>query len=310
MVNINQLRFFCEVARNTSFSKAADVCCVTQPTLSNTIAQLEDVLQGKLFNRSTRKVKLTAFGAHVLPLAEATLATRDEFVEAAKAFQNPQHKLLRIGLSPLIDMRLLNEILQPFKARHEHVEVFFKECYLDDLSHRMDDETIDLAIMPKRESHIRFATMPLYAEALYFLPCEHDGQVMTGSNKSALLLSDIVDENIILTAGGCGLGDSIKTLFREASLEFKEYSGQAVSYKAIEDWAGLGIGAGILPQSTFSEDHASAIPLLRKAGMQAMIEYEVSYAKNIEHASHVNAFLTYLQEIAPRLIQGRVQSRA
>lgn len=303
MVNLNQLRFFREVARQNSFSKAAEICCVTQPTLSNAIAALESLVDGKLFNRNTRHVSLTAYGQHLLPQAKAVLTAHDEFLEAVKAFKNPQHKLLRIGLSPLVDMSLVAEVLQPFKDEHPDVEVFFKECFLDDLSQRMDEETVDLAITPKRDKPIHFSSLALYSEPLYFLPC-HSGSSRLPENSTATI-TDIANETIITTGDGCGLRDAIRKLFQEADENLQEYRGQAVSYKIVEDWAGLGIGAGILPLSKLSASKPQAHPLLRQKDLEASIHFEVSYSRNVEQARHVKEFIDYLANVAPRLIQGR-----
>jgi len=305
MISLVQLRFFSEVARQKSFSKAAAVCCVTQPTLSNSIAQLEETLDGKLFNRSTRQVSLTAFGRHLVPLAQTVLTAHDEFIEGAKALNNPQHKLLRIGMSPLVDMHLLADVLKPFRDKNPDVEVFFKECYLDDLAQRMEDETIDLAITPKRESRPQFKTLPFYNEPLYFLPSEQQPGHEEKNDQSPVRLSDIADETIIVTAGGCGLRDTLHDLFTKESLTMHEYSGHAVSYKVIEDWAGLGIGAGILPVSRISPENTRKQLLLLDNNQEATIAYEVSFPRNIKPASHISEFTHYLKQVAPKLLQGR-----
>jgi len=304
MINLAQLRFFREVAIQQSFSKAAKTCCVTQPTLSNSIAQLEEILDGKLFNRSTRHVSLTSFGRHLVPLAEAVLTAQQEFIEGAKALNNPQHQLLRIGMSPLIDMQLLADILKPFRDQHPDMEVFFKECYLDDLTQRMDDETIDLAIMPKRDKQAQFKTLPFYNEQLYFLPCERRGEP-EDNNQTPVLLSEIADETIIVTAGGCGLRDAINNMFSSQGFSMQEYSGHAVSYKVIEDWAELGIGAGILPKSRISSGNDKIRPVQLDKNTDAIIEYEVSYPRNIKPAQHISEFTQYLKEVVPQLLQGR-----
>ncbi len=305
MINMNQLRFFCELARQNSFSKAADICCVTQPTLSNAIAQLEDSLSGKLFNRSTRKVSLTAFGKHQLPLAEAVLSAQHEFIESAEAFKNPQTKLLRIGISPLIDMQLLTDVIAPFKNKYPDVEEFYKECYMDDLTLRMEDETIDLAVMPKRELPIHFEAFPLYSEPLYFLPNEAFDSTLEPSSATDILLDEITDETIIVTAGGCGLRDTVNNLFTLKNLNPKTYTGQAISYKIVEDWSGLGIGAGILPKSKLSSENTKSRRLRLDSNTLAMINYEVSYPRHIEQASYVSDFIKFLKEVAPQIIQGR-----
>ena len=62
-MNFQQLRFVISVVDTGSFTRAADLCCVTQPALSNAINQLEDELGAKLLDRTTRSVSVTDFGA-------------------------------------------------------------------------------------------------------------------------------------------------------------------------------------------------------------------------------------------------------
>lgn len=72
-MNLNQLRYAKTVADTGSFTLAAEQCYVTQPTLSNGIAQLEQELGDKIFKRTTRTVSLTPFGEHIMPYIESTL---------------------------------------------------------------------------------------------------------------------------------------------------------------------------------------------------------------------------------------------
>ncbi|MGW2173364.1 LysR family transcriptional regulator [Streptomyces sp. NPDC001705] len=71
-LSLEGLRYAQAVAETKSFSAAARAYGVTQPALSNGIAKLEERLGGKLFGRSPRGVKQTAFGARVLPLVART----------------------------------------------------------------------------------------------------------------------------------------------------------------------------------------------------------------------------------------------
>ena len=66
-MNLQQLRYARALAECGSFVQAADQCAVTQPTLSNGIAQLESDLGQQLFARTTRTVRLTEAGEHLLP---------------------------------------------------------------------------------------------------------------------------------------------------------------------------------------------------------------------------------------------------
>jgi len=90
-MNLKQLQFVIHVAETCSFSRAAELSFATQPTLSNSISQLEDELGGRLFKRTTRSVELTPFGEAMLPRIKETLHSRDELLQAAHAFHNPVH---------------------------------------------------------------------------------------------------------------------------------------------------------------------------------------------------------------------------
>ena len=105
-MNLSHLRFANALAASGSFTAAAAECFVTQPALSNGIAQLEDELGGRLFSRTTRKVALTPFGTHLLPCIGEVVRAQATLTLQARAFLKPERRLIRIGLSPVIDARL------------------------------------------------------------------------------------------------------------------------------------------------------------------------------------------------------------
>ena len=76
-MNLSQLRYVKAVAETGSFTLAAERCYVTQPTLSNGIAQLEQEFEERLFARTTRAVTLTPFGERMLPFIDKVLAARE-----------------------------------------------------------------------------------------------------------------------------------------------------------------------------------------------------------------------------------------
>ena len=73
-MDLKSLRYFVEIARQKSFTAAAEKLFVTQPTLSRQIADLEDELGHKLFDRSTRRIELTEKGIYLFRQAQAILS--------------------------------------------------------------------------------------------------------------------------------------------------------------------------------------------------------------------------------------------
>ena len=302
-MNLKQLLFAQSVAETHSFSQSAAACHATQPTLSNAISQLEDELGGKLFVRTTRKVGLTAFGKYMLPYIQAVLEGRAELEKAAETYHNPEHKLLRIGLSPLIDMKLLSQVLEPYRQAHPEVSVFFKECLLDDLNVRMANEQIDFAVIPQRNNTTEQSTCFFYEEPLYYLPQENSSSHAVSFQYK---VNELPEAQIIMTGGGCGLNGALETIFQNEHLELKPYPGQALSYRVIEEWASLGIGAAILPKAKLSSDNKMAAPLVLSDGKPATFSYEWVWNTNALTRKDISDFVEYVTATIPVLISGTV----
>lgn len=300
-MNLNQLRFAQSVAQYQSFSRAAEHCHVTQPTLSNGIAQLEGDLGGKLFERTTRSVQLTPFGKHLLSSIERALADVEEIRALATNWRHPEHKLVRIGLSPIVDMRLLLKVLAPFRDSHPDVEFFFKECIIDDLDQRLSTGQLDLMLLPSCGKRFGQQQIEFYTEPLLYLP--RDGGSLAGSDQ-AISISEAVADELILTMDGCGLRPVTLNFFNESGHAIQEYPGQAMSYKTLEDWVSLGIGGGILPRSKISAESPSVRPLLLDSGEPATVALQLIWQANITGGAHLEALTEYLNTQGRKLAGG------
>lgn len=303
-MKLRQLEFAREIARTGSFSHAADICNATQPTLSNAIVQLEEELGAKLFQRTTRSVELTPFGAYILPHLEATLDARDVMRKAAEAYLHPAHKVLRIGLSPLADMALLNDVLLPYRNAHPDVTIYFKECLLDDLAGRLANGSVDIAVVPRDMVDPGWDHRQFYSDPLFYIPS--DGADRPGAGP--IDIAALPDAPIIMTGGGCGLNRSLELLFTRNATQFTPYPGAAISYSVIEQWAGIGIGASILPGAKLTTSRPWARHLLARDGAQAMFEFHWIWAPGLALPPHVAAFHDHIEARVPALVAGRAQT--
>jgi len=305
-MNLSRLRFVKAAAAECSFSRAAEQCSVTQPTLSNGIAQLEEEFGGKLFSRTTRKVSLTPFGEQILPLVEAVLQAQGELEAGVKSYYDPQHQILRIGLSPLIDTRLLAQILEPYRADHPDTDIFFKECFLGDLSDRLQKGQIDIMLRPHLTGsapHRGLNKAVFYEEDFYYLPKQ--AGLSSNAEGGAVQLRAVANETFILSHDGCGLATATRKLFTDAGIKLKEYSGQTMSYQVMQEWADLGIGATILPRSRLSPDYRDkAQRLLITAKRPARIKVEAYWDKAPAYPKHIAAFHQHIMKRVPKLVQG------
>lgn len=300
-MTLRQLQFARAVAECRSFSRAAKACHATQPTLSNAISQLEEDLGGRLFTRTTRKVELTPFGAYLLPFLNAVLDARGELEKAAEAFHHPVHKLLRIGFSPLVDGKLLNRVLEPYRQRHPDISIFFKECLLDDLSERLANGTIDIAIVPETGEETPFERFSFYSDELVYLPRDDGNRPPLAG---PLLFSGLPDVPVIMTGGGCGLNGTLTSLAERQGARLRTYPGEAVSYQVIEEWAALGIGAGILPRAKLSAGVSRGVALLTNDGRPAVFSFQWIWNRTAPSRSHLAEYIDYVRATVPALVSG------
>ena len=114
---IDKLEFFIAVAREQSFSRAADVCGVTQPTLSAGIKQLEDTLGVLLVNRSSRFHGLTPEGERVLEWAKRIVGDSRAMRQEVRALKSGLTGLMRIAVIPPA-LRMVAALTTPFRAKH------------------------------------------------------------------------------------------------------------------------------------------------------------------------------------------------
>src|SRR5215475_6010378 len=87
--SLRQLQYVVAVAESLSFRKAAEACHVSQPSLSAQLAQLEQVLGVRLFERDRRRVLVTPAGKDLLERARRVLLGADDLVAAARLAGDP-----------------------------------------------------------------------------------------------------------------------------------------------------------------------------------------------------------------------------
>ncbi len=151
---------FAHIARTRSFSRSAAELGVSQPWLSTRIRQLEERLGCSLFERTTRRIRLTPEGDQLLPAAEALAASAAELGTVARGLRDHPRARLRIGTPPygfMFPQRI--ELVERFAARTQAI------VELDiGWTHRLIDR------LQRRELDAAFVIEPFDMSGLEVLP--------------------------------------------------------------------------------------------------------------------------------------------
>lgn len=292
-MNFSQLRYVRAVAETGSFTIAAEQCHVTQPTLSNGIAQLEQELEDRLFKRTTRSVSLTPFGEHIMPLLNNILEATDELVREARSFVHPSRATIRIGVSPLVNPEWLALMLARFRGEKTHTEVILHEQNMADLYRMLDEGLLDFVFGIADPPKSSWGVMFLYREPLFFIP--RGGTSPEESGGEAVAFEHIAGETFVMVPSGCGLAKATRSLFRSHRRKLNEYPGEALSYQVLEQWASLGLGAAILPKTKLLSSGRKAYAICDKDGKELTLDFEVVWLAPAPQAEHVHQFILFLK---------------
>src|SRR5262245_13066295 len=125
--SLRQLQYVVAVADNLSFRKAAEQCHVAQPSLSAQLAQLEDALGVRLFERDRKRVLLTPAGVQLVERARRLLVDADQLVDAAKRAGDALAGTLNVGVIPTIAPYLLPSVTPAVRAKFPRLTLLWTE---------------------------------------------------------------------------------------------------------------------------------------------------------------------------------------
>ncbi|HVP62343.1 MAG TPA: LysR family transcriptional regulator [Myxococcaceae bacterium] len=291
---LSQLGYFVAVADAGSFTTAARQLGVSQPTISAAVAELEALVGTAIFLRSRAGVELTPTGRDLLGRARGVLAALEELREGIARLRDPEVKLLRFAYSPILDIRSLNRLAAPFIAEHPAVQLVFKECQVGDVAARVEAQQADIVFAPRGIGSPDWVRCTLYRERLRYVP--------PGGSRPGLparvSLREISGDRLLLPQGVCGLADATRQMFAEHRLRIDEYPGRAISYGALEDWAELGLGGALLPESKVRS--ADPLPVLTLGDAPALLTYDAMWPPDTV-AAHVRGFTRKLPGLARAL---------
>jgi LysR family transcriptional regulator, hydrogen peroxide-inducible genes activator len=145
--SLRQLQYVVAVAEGLSFRRAAAHCRVAQPSLSAQVAQVEDALGVRLFERNRRRVLVTSAGHEFVARARRLLTDADDLLEAAQLARDPLVGTLRIGVIPTIAPYLLPSAAPQLRARFSRLRIAWREDKTEVLAQALQAGDLQAAIV-------------------------------------------------------------------------------------------------------------------------------------------------------------------
>lgn len=242
-MEFNQLRYVCAIAETGSFSRAAEHCHVTQPSLSQQVLKLEEDLDAKLFDRLGRSVRLTEAGRAFLPHARSIL----QQMEAARTGVADRSMDIRgsvaVGVIPTIAPYLMPGYATRFMRQYPDARLRIVEETTPVLVENLRDLSIDLAVLALPLRHKEFETFPLRTEPLFaVLPQDHPRAAA-----KSLALKDLRGESfVMLRDGHCFRGLSIAACARARVTPRIAF--ESDQFSSLLGMVAAGVGVTLVPE--------------------------------------------------------------
>lgn len=173
-ITLRQLRAFVLVAEHNSFTKAAELLTLTQSALSGLIKELEQSLDIKLFDRTTRKMHLSDAGIRLLPQARRILNEVSVLGEKVDALKSLQQGHIRLAVSQQLAASAMPQFIAKFCEKFPDIQVTLVDCSVDDVVAQVENLGIDLGIAPERRHSDDVQAYTLFESPFYLvLPPYH-----------------------------------------------------------------------------------------------------------------------------------------
>lgn len=259
-MELHQVRYFLALCEHLNFTRAAEKCNVSQPSLTRAIQNLEAEFGGPLFHRERQRTHLTELGRVMRPYFEEVFKQTQAARDAAKTYAKLEDIPLNVGVMCTIGPAMLCDFVRVFRERHPGVELLLRDAAGSALTEKLLNGEMDVAIFGLPEGlDESLHAVPLFDER-FVITCAPEHPF---ASKDVIRGSDLHDERYV----------------NRYNCEYYEYAGNILRSMGIyvkmvmrsdrDDWvqsmilAGLGFG--------FFSEYAVTLPGLV---MKPLIEPE------------------------------------
>jgi DNA-binding transcriptional LysR family regulator len=172
-ITLRQLEAFVVLGRTLSFSEAAREVHLSQPALSASIRKLEDAVGAQLFDRTTRRVALSAVGGELLGVADRLFEDFDAALAGVREFVEGKRGRLSIAASPSLAAAFVPEAIALFEKEHPRVALKVHDALSDVAIAMVRSGEVDLALAPEKVDDVELTHHVLFHDRLVLL-CRTD----------------------------------------------------------------------------------------------------------------------------------------
>jgi DNA-binding transcriptional LysR family regulator len=291
-MDFDQLETFLEVARLSSFSRAADKRFRTQPAISAQIRAIEEEVGAKLLDRSGGKVALTAAGKIFQKYAEETVQSRRNVMTMIAEMERVPGGEIVVGANEGTCMYVLPEVFAHFKKQYPTVGVNVRRLESTGVLEAVVDHSVDFGVVSLPVNDKRLTVVPIHRDELVVI-CAPGHEIA----KSKSVTVERVSQFPLLVPKFGKTREAIEDMFSQRNLS-SNISMELDSSELLKRFAAADVGVGFIARSNVIEDvKLKSIVALNLADAQIKRDLALVFRKDKALSRAALAFI----EIAVKL---------
>jgi DNA-binding transcriptional LysR family regulator len=290
-LTLHQLRIFKAVADHLSFSTAAQVMRISQPSVSYQVKELETAVGLPLLDRLGKRVQLTEAGQLLYGYARRTLNLLDEAAAALEDMRGIRRGSLKVGASTTVGIYVIPAALGAFKKIHPDLQISLEIGNRGTVQERVLRNELDLAVVgPPLKDPDLDAVKFMSDELVVVAPAGHPLAA-----RNALALRDLKDEPFIMREAGSGSRWAVEKAAHRAGVTLRTEM-ELGSNGAIKHAVESGLGLAVLSRFAIGLESASGeLVVLDVAGFPLRRDWHIVHLRRRKLPNAVSEFITFLK---------------
>jgi DNA-binding transcriptional LysR family regulator len=303
-VDLRRLEAFAKVAELGSFSRAADVLFLTQPTVSEHVRSLEDELGVQLLDRLGRRASPTRAGHLLLDYARRILGLTLEARQAIDRLQGRMGGELRIGGSTIPGEYIVPALIGQFRGKHPDVSVSLLIGSSRQVNEWVDTGLVELGVAGARGAQRALDSRELMPDDLVVV-MSPDHPWAARATVTADLLRH---EPLIVRERGSGSREAFEQALDGIGLDLSSFriAGEMGSTQAVKQGVRAGVGVAVISRRAVEDEcRAGLLRCVEVEGVQVTRMFYLVTHRDRTRSPLAEAFLSFVEGVAPALASPR-----
>jgi DNA-binding transcriptional LysR family regulator len=280
------------VVRLRSFSKAAEVLCLTQPGVSNHISQLEVQAGRALLKREKGMIELTPEGKVIFKYAERIVKIAEELEKRVKSMHEEVKPHLNVGTTPTYSQAIMPELLGSFQKAFPQVMIKLDTGSSEEMEKTLLSSLNDIVIVANPTLSRKLHAIPFLKEELVLItPKDH-----VLSKKESISLREIRNYPLILREEGSATRKVVLSALKSMRVTTSVLI-EVKSTEFIKEWVSKGKGISVLIKGSILEDekrNLKIIPLVPPL----LLEISILFLKSMKYNIWIQKFIDHMRNPA------------